>query len=108
MQHFRAFTRLVGTTLQGRGVSSGLADGVAVIHLPGHAALMDDVSISPAEAPAEVDRFEVVREDRYRVGAWRAGKALADRLSPEKVAERFEGIYTQSRGSRSSLAAVPG
>lgn len=51
---------------------------------------------------------EVIKEDRYRIGAWRAGKALADRLSPERVAEKFEGIYRTSRASRTSTMAVPG
>lgn len=32
MDYLRAFTRLIGTTLQGRGVSSGLADGVAWVY----------------------------------------------------------------------------
>ena len=35
MQYLRAFTRLVGTTLQGRGISPGLADGVAWVYQPG-------------------------------------------------------------------------
>ena len=49
---------------------------------------------------------DVIKDDRYRVGAWRAGRALAERLSPEKVAERFEALYERTCGSRASLAAV--
>lgn len=48
----------------------------------------------------------VLKEERFRVGAWRAGRALAERLSPEKVAERFEAIYAKVRGSRMSVAQV--
>jgi glycosyltransferase involved in cell wall biosynthesis len=48
----------------------------------------------------------VVVEDRFRVGAWRAGKVLAERLSPEKVAEGFEAIYARVRGGRPSAAAA--
>ena len=49
---------------------------------------------------------EVMSAERYKVGAWRAGRALADRLSPEKVAERFEGLYEKHRGSRTSTMAA--
>jgi len=58
MQHFRAFTRLVGTSLQGRGVSSGLADGVAVVHHPGNDVALGDSNITPDQAAAEVERFD--------------------------------------------------
>ena len=46
----------------------------------------------------------VASEDRFKVGAWRAGRILADRLSAEKVAEQFEAIYLRTRTSRASLA----
>jgi glycosyltransferase involved in cell wall biosynthesis len=48
----------------------------------------------------------VAGEERFRVGALRAGRQLAERLSPEHVAEQFEMLYQRARGSRASLAAV--
>ena len=60
----------------------------------------------PTDNPASLASAirEVVSEPRYLVGAMRAGRALADRLSAEKVAEKFEGIYAKARGSRQSIA----
>jgi phosphoenolpyruvate-protein phosphotransferase (PTS system enzyme I) len=58
MQYFRAFTRLVGTTLQGRGISPGLADGVAVVYLPGHESALGDPNISREDVESEVNRFD--------------------------------------------------
>ena len=58
MQYFRAFTRLVGTTLQGRGISPGLADGVALVYLPGHESALGKPGISREEVESEVDRFD--------------------------------------------------
>jgi glycosyltransferase involved in cell wall biosynthesis len=61
--------------------------------------------VPPGSPGAIADAVRVVSsEERYKVGAWRAGRILADRLSPEKVAEQFEGIYLRTRGSRASLA----
>jgi glycosyltransferase involved in cell wall biosynthesis len=61
--------------------------------------------VPPSSPPALADAIRaVVTDDRFKVGAWRAGRILADRLSAEKVAEQFEGIYTRTRGSRTSLA----
>jgi len=45
---------------------------------------------------------EVLREDRYRVGALRTGRILAERLSAETVAEKFEALYAAARGRRTS------
>lgn len=50
----------------------------------------------------------VCSEERFRVGATRAGRILADRLSPEKVAEQFEAIYHRARGSRASMTRPAG
>ncbi|MEO5917036.1 MAG: phosphoenolpyruvate--protein phosphotransferase [Luteolibacter sp.] len=58
MQHLRAFTRLVGTTLKGRGISSGLADGVAVIHLPENEATLGNPNIKREDAESEANRFD--------------------------------------------------
>ncbi|MFN0129541.1 MAG: phosphoenolpyruvate--protein phosphotransferase [Verrucomicrobiales bacterium] len=58
MQHLRAFTRLVGVTLSGRGISSGLADGVAVVHLPEGETELGNPSINPEETESEVSRFD--------------------------------------------------
>ncbi|HWO89620.1 MAG TPA: glycosyltransferase [Gemmatimonadales bacterium] len=48
----------------------------------------------------------VLMEDRFRIGAVRTGRILAERLSPEAVAERFEGYYLRARGARSSSAKL--
>lgn len=48
----------------------------------------------------------VVGEERFRAGAVRAGRILAERLSPETVAERFEALYLRARGARSSTARI--
>jgi len=45
----------------------------------------------------------VLLEERFRFGAYHAGRVLADHLSPERVAERFEALYTRTRASRTSL-----
>jgi glycosyltransferase involved in cell wall biosynthesis len=67
------------------------------------------VLVPPATVPALADAIRtVVSEDRFKVGAWRAGRILADRLSAEKVAEQFEGIYVRARGSRASIARRSG
>jgi phosphotransferase system enzyme I (PtsI) len=58
MQHLRAFTRMVGTTLHGRGISTGLADGVAMVYLPEQQDAMGKGSISREEIDSEVNRFE--------------------------------------------------
>ena len=60
----------------------------------------------PPDNPASLASAirEVVTDPRFLVGAFRAGRVLADRLSAEKVAERFEGIYSRARGSRQSIA----
>ena len=58
MQHLRAFTRLVGTTLQGEGISPGLADGVAVVYLPEHESALGEPNISQDDVESEIDRFD--------------------------------------------------
>ncbi len=61
--------------------------------------------VAPSAPRALADAIRAVAsEERFKVGAWRAGRILADRLSAEKVAEQFEGIYVQTRASRASLA----
>ncbi|MFI5279118.1 MAG: glycosyltransferase [Gemmatimonadales bacterium] len=47
---------------------------------------------------------EVLREERFRVGAYRCGRALASKLSAESVATQFEAIYTAARGRHSGAA----
>lgn len=46
----------------------------------------------------------VLKEERYRIGAYRCGRALATNLSAESVATQFEGIYQDARGRRSASA----
>ncbi len=59
--------------------------------------------VPPSSPGALADAIRTVAsEDRYKVGAWRAGRILADRLSAEKVAEQFEGIFVRARGGRTS------
>jgi len=96
-------------------VAEALTQGVPVVAtrsggIPDLLTDPDSGMLVPPNDPASLAHgiLEVIREDRYRMGAWRAGRALAERLSPEKVAEKFEAIYAKSRGSRTSLAAEPG
>jgi glycosyltransferase involved in cell wall biosynthesis len=49
----------------------------------------------------------VLKEERYRVGAYRCGRALATRLSAETVATQFEAIYQAARGRRSGPMSRP-
>jgi phosphotransferase system enzyme I (PtsI) len=80
MQHLRAFTRMVGTTLQGRGISTGLADGVAFVYLPDYMHVFGEGNISKEEVQTEINRFDCalaatiseldeVREQLDRMGA---------------------------------------
>jgi glycosyltransferase involved in cell wall biosynthesis len=96
-------------------VAEALALGVPVVacRSGGVPDLMRDpqagVLVPPGDPLALADAIRTVAtDDRYVVGAMRAGRALVDRLAPEKVAEQFEGLYTQTRGrgSRSSLPAA--
>jgi len=64
------------------------------------------ILVPPADPPSLAAAIRaVLRDERYRVAAWRAGRILADRLSPEKVAEQFEELYTRTRTSRPQPAA---
>lgn len=58
MQYLRTFTRLVGTTLQGRVISPGLADGVALVYQPENNFTPEELNISEAEVDSEIVRFE--------------------------------------------------
>lgn len=62
MQHLRAFTRIVGTTLQGRGISTGLADGVAFVYLPDSAYTSGKSKISRDKIAPELERFNQALE----------------------------------------------
>jgi glycosyltransferase involved in cell wall biosynthesis len=65
--------------------------------------------VPPSSPVALADAIRTVAaEDRFKVGAWRAGRILADRLSAEKVAEQFEGIYGRTRTSRAAMARPGG
>jgi glycosyltransferase involved in cell wall biosynthesis len=78
---------------RGGGVADYLADPEAGILVP------------PSDVPALTQAIrEVVTHDRFRSAAWRAGRILGDRLSPERVAVRFEELYSAARTSRTSLA----
>jgi phosphoenolpyruvate-protein phosphotransferase (PTS system enzyme I) len=58
MQYFRTFTRLVGTTLQGRGISPGLADGRALIYRTDYGPALRENGIAPSEVAYELSRFD--------------------------------------------------
>ncbi|MEK6769123.1 MAG: glycosyltransferase [Gemmatimonadota bacterium] len=45
-------------------------------------------------------------DDRFLAGARAAGRALADRLSPARVAEGFEEVYLRARGGRRGSAGA--
>ncbi len=66
MQYLRAFTRLVGTTLQGRGISPGLADGVALVYRPEHESALGEPNISQEDVESEVVRFDRALEASIR------------------------------------------
>ncbi len=97
----------------GLAVAEALTQGVPVVatRSGGIPDLMADpeagILVPPGEPPALAQAIrQVLKDDRYRVGAQRAGRILAERLSPEKVAEQFEIIYTRTRTSRASLQGV--
>jgi glycosyltransferase involved in cell wall biosynthesis len=99
----------------GLAVAEALALGVPVVatRSGGIPDLMRDPEagalVPPGNPGALAEAIKMVlSEDRFAIGALRAGKAIAERLTPEKVAEQFEGIYNAARGrsSRGSLARV--
>ena len=80
IEHFRSFTRMVGTTLQGRGVSPGLGDGIAVVYRPEHDSALGEPNISQDEVESEVDRFD---------------RALTESITElDRIREQFEGQRT--------------
>jgi glycosyltransferase involved in cell wall biosynthesis len=97
----------------GLAVAEALTQGVPVVatRSGGIPDLMMDpdagLLVPPGDPGALASAIRAVSaEERFRVGALRAGRLLADRLSPERVAEQFEALYQRARGSRASLAAV--
>jgi hypothetical protein len=56
MQHIRAFTRIIGTTLQGRGISPGLEEGVALVYQPERESMTDHQNIAQDDAESELVR----------------------------------------------------
>ena len=51
--YLRAFSRMMGTALQGRGISPGMADGVALVYVPDQYTAFGDRHISPEEVESE-------------------------------------------------------
>ena len=95
---------------RGLVVAEALIQGVPVVATRVGAApdlLVDPecgVLVPPGDATQlAVAMRMVLKEDRFRIGAFRAGRVLAERLSAEQVAGRFEAIYNQVRGRRSSV-----
>ncbi len=82
MQQLRAFTRTIGTSLQGRAISPGLADGVALLHLPEPYAAVGEEHISPQDVASETDRF-----DRAVAASVRELNDLRERLEIERLDE---------------------
>ncbi len=94
-------------------VAEALTQGVPVVatRSGGIPDLLSDpaagILVPPGGPPALAQAIRaVMTDDRYRVGAYRAGRVLADRLSPEKVAEQYEGLYARARGSRTSVVGA--
>ena len=59
------------------------------------------VLVPPDDATALADAIaHVIGDPRYLAGARRAGRALAERLSPAAVAEWFEGVYASALEGR--------
>ncbi|QNT69159.1 hypothetical protein HQ394_07160 [Defluviicoccus vanus] len=58
MTHLRAFAQTRGRTFRGRAISPGLADGMAVIHLPAKPVVLTKEHIRREEVEAETCRFE--------------------------------------------------
>jgi phosphoenolpyruvate-protein phosphotransferase (PTS system enzyme I) len=58
VQHLRAFTRMMGTTLQGRGISPGLEEGVALVYVPEHESALGVQNIIQDDVELEVTRFD--------------------------------------------------
>ena len=90
-------------------VAEALAHGVPVVasRSGGIPDLLADpeagILVPPGDAVAVASAIRsVIKEERYRVGAWRAGRILVDQRSPEHIAEQFEALYTRSRTSRVS------
>ncbi len=91
-------------------VAEALTQGVPVVatRSGGIPDLMVDpdagLLVPPQDAKALAAAItEVVSVDRYKVGALRAGRILAERLSAERVAETFESLYETTRTSRTSM-----
>lgn len=101
----------------GRGLAAAeaLALGVPVVASRSadvHDLLRDPdagLPVPPGDTAALAQAMSMVlREERFVIGARRAGKALMERRAPDRVAELFEGIYgnARGRGSRSSVAGA--
>ena len=58
MQHLRAFARMTGSTLKGRGISPGLADGTAILYEPDLHATPSVEHISAKAVELEIQRFD--------------------------------------------------
>lgn len=85
LDHLRAFTRMIGTTLQGRSVSAGLADGVALLYRAEAESSVAERRIAPAEAEFEVNRFDrALAASVQEVEAIQ--KILEDQATPEELA----------------------
>jgi len=95
---------------RGLVVAEALIQGVPVVATRVGAApdlLVDPecgVLVPPGDATQLAAAMRMVfKDDRFRVGAFRAGRSLTERLSAEQVAGRFEAIYNRVRGRRSSV-----
>ncbi len=80
IEHFRSFARTLGTTLQGRSVSPGLADGIAFVYAPKHESALNESHIGRDRVGFEVERFN---------------RALAASISElDTIRTQFEGRRT--------------
>jgi glycosyltransferase involved in cell wall biosynthesis len=101
----------------GRGLAAAEALALGVPVVASRSANIPDllrdpdagVPVPPGDTAALAQAMRtVLLEERFVMGARRAGKALMEQRAPDRVAELFEGIYgsARGRGSRSSLAGA--
>ncbi len=58
IQRFHDFTAAIGTTLQGRAVASGIAEGTAIIHTPHSTTEFDEIRINQKDVESEKCRID--------------------------------------------------
>jgi phosphotransferase system enzyme I (PtsI) len=122
MEHLRAFTRSAGTTLQGRPVSPGLAEGVAFVYRGELEPPRAVAALAEAQIQGQLDRLDralqacarELEETRTRYGEeWPEGAELVEvRLAmvgdPDFAAECQRRIREDRLDARGALVAEIG